>query len=79
MGRLPKIEQKSPYLIDEEAGKKAFWTCGLSNKNPYCDGSHKGTGFSPKIIELKEDKKIAWCGCKHSGKGAFCDGSHKNL
>ena len=79
MEKLPKIAQKSPYIIDEKAGKKAFCTCGLSSKNPYCDGSHKGTGFSPKIIELEEDKKIAWCGCKHSGKGAFCDGSHKNL
>ena len=53
MEKLPKIAQKSPYLIDEKAGKKAFCTCGLSSKNPYCDGSHKGTGFSPKIIEEK--------------------------
>ena len=79
MAQLPKTAQKSPYLIDETAGKKAFCTCGLSSKNPYCDRSHKGTGFSPDIIELKEDKKVAWCGCKHSKKGAFCDGSHKNI
>ena len=79
MEQLPKIAQKSPYIIDEKAGGKAFCTCGISSKNPYCDGSHKGTGFSPKIIELEEDRKVAWCGCKHSKKGAFCDGSHKNL
>ena len=79
MEKLPKIAQKSPYIIDEKAGIRAFCTCGLSSKNPYCDGSHKGTGFSPTIIELEEEKKVVWCGCKHSKKGAFCDGSHKNL
>lgn len=79
MKKLPKITQKSPYIVNEKAGKKAFCTCGLSNQDPYCDGSHKGTEFSPKIIEVKEEKKIAWCGCKHSKKGAFCDGSHKQL
>lgn len=56
MEKLPKIAQKLPYVIEEKCGKKAFCTCGLSNKNPYCDGSHKGTGFSPEIIELTEKK-----------------------
>ena len=79
MDKLPKIAQKSPYIADEKAGRKAFCTCGLSSKNPYCDGSHKGTGFSPEIVILEEDKKVVWCGCKHSSKGAFCDGSHRNL
>ena len=79
MNQLPKIAQKSPYIVNEKSGENSFGTCGLSTKNPYCDGSHKGTGFSPNIIELKEDKIVAWCGCKHSKKGAFCDGTHKNL
>ena len=67
------------YHIDKQINIKVFCTCGLSSKNPYCDGSHKGTGFSPEIVILEEDKKVAWCGCKHSSKGAFCDGSHRNL
>ena len=79
MTKLPKIVKKGPYIVNEKSGKKAFCTCGLSNKDPYCDGSHKGTDFSPEIVEFEEDKKVAWCGCKHSSKGAFCDGSHKNL
>ena len=57
MEKLPKIVQKSPYLIEEKCGKRAFCSCGLSSKDPYCDGSHKGTGFSPEIIEITEDKK----------------------
>lgn len=76
---LPKIAQKFPFVINEKCGKKAFCTCGLSQKQPYCDGSHKGTGFSPELIDITENRKVAWCGCKRSAKGSFCDGSHKNL
>ena len=79
MENLPKIVQKSPFVMDEKAGKKAFCSCGLSANNPYCDGSHKGSGFTPEIVEITKDKKVAWCGCKHSKKGAFCDGTHKSL
>ena len=79
MDKIPKIAKVGPYLINEKAGKKAFCTCGESKNNPYCDGSHKGTGFIPEIIILEEDQKVAWCGCKHSNRTAFCDGSHKNL
>jgi len=59
--------------------EKSFCTCGLSSKDPYCDGSHKGTGFSPEIVEITENKKVSCSGCKHSSKGAICDGSYKNL
>ena len=48
---LPKTVQKRPYVIEEKAGKKAFCSCGLSSKDPYCDGSHKDTVFSPEIVE----------------------------
>ena len=62
MKNIPKIVQKRPYVIEEKAGKKAFCSCGLSSKDPYCDGSHKDTGFSPEIVELKENKKssLVW-------------------
>jgi len=75
----PKIAQKKPYVMEMKAGKYAFCTCGESKKNPFCDGTHKGGEFKPKIIVLEEDKKVAWCGCKRSSKGAFCDGSHNKL
>ena len=75
----PKIAQKFPYLIDVKPGKYAWCACGLSNKQPYCDGSHKDTGYTPVIEEVSEEKKIAWCGCKHSKNGVYCDGSHNNL
>lgn len=75
----PTIAQKAPYVIDIEPGKYAWCACGNSSNQPYCDGSHKGTEFSPVIEEVNETKKVAWCGCKHSGGKPYCDGSHKNL
>jgi CDGSH-type Zn-finger protein len=75
----PVIAQKKPYVIEEEPGTKFWCACGRSKSQPYCDGSHKGTGITPVKVEITEKKKVAWCGCKHSAKGAFCDGSHRNL
>lgn len=75
----PKVAQKGPYIVQEKPGKKAWCACGLSKKQPYCDGSHKGTGILPLLVEITEERKVAWCGCKHSQNGAFCDGSHSKL
>jgi CDGSH-type Zn-finger protein len=74
-----KIAQKSPYVLDMEPGKKAWCSCGHSSNQPYCDGSHKGKGFSPIIVEIEDAKKVAWCGCKQSSNAPFCDGTHSNL
>ena len=77
---LPLSPQKSPYRIDVEADKSYWWcACGKSAKQPFCDGSHKGSGFAP--IEFKPDAAatISFCGCKHSAKAPRCDGSHKAL
>lgn len=78
----PKIAQKAPYVIEETAGKKVAWcACGHSEKQPYCDGSHKrlNTGITPMVVEVPKDGKVAWCGCKHSATKPFCDGTHKKL
>jgi len=75
----PKIAQKSPFVMEVEPGKYAWCSCGLSTKQPYCDGSHKGTGLAPIIENVTEARKVAWCGCKRSGKAPFCDGSHSKI
>jgi CDGSH-type Zn-finger protein len=76
----PKIAQKAPYVLDTKAGNYSWCTCGLSSKQPFCDGAHKGvTELKSLKVEIKEAKKVAWCGCKHSKNGAFCDGSHAKL
>jgi CDGSH-type Zn-finger protein len=76
----PNIAQKSPYLVEVEAGKTYHWcACGQSKKQPYCDGSHKGSSFTPLTYEAKATAKVAMCGCKHSKTKPLCDGSHKAL
>jgi len=75
----PVVVQKKPYVIEEAPGTKFWCACGRSKNQPYCDGSHKGTGIAPVKVEITERKKVVWCGCKHSKKGAFCDGSHRKL
>lgn len=75
----PEIAQKGPYIIEVEAGDYWWCACGKSRNQPYCDGSHKGTEFTPVNVKINEKKKVAWCGCKHSSDKPFCDGSHKKL
>jgi CDGSH-type Zn-finger protein len=75
----PKIAQKAPYLMDVKAGTYFWCACGESKNQPYCDGSHKTTEFTPVKQVIDVDKKVAWCGCKHSKNGSFCDGSHKSI
>jgi len=75
----PKIAQKSPYVFEVKPGKYAWCACGESKNQPYCDGSHSGTNFTPTIEDIKETKTVAWCGCKNSNNGSFCDGSHSKL
>lgn len=75
----PIIVRKSPYVQKVEPGSYSWCSCGRSNGQPFCDGSHKGTGFEPKKVDLTETKTVAWCGCKHSKDGAFCDGAHATL
>ncbi len=75
----PKIAQKAPYVLDLEPGTYYWCSCGKSNNQPFCDGSHKGSEFTPEKVEIEEKKKVALCGCKHSKNGAFCDGSHAKL
>lgn len=75
----PKIAQTHPHVMDMKAGKYAFCTCGLSSKEPFCDGKHTDTNFKPEIVVIEEDRKVAWCGCKQTKNGAFCDGAHARL
>lgn len=75
----PNIAQKMPYVKEEQPGKYYWCACGQSKNQPYCDGSHKGTSFSPVLAEVNETKKVAWCGCKMSANKPFCDGTHTKI
>lgn len=74
----PKRASDTPYAVDVEAGKKYFWcSCGESKAQPFCDGSHKDTGFTPVKYDAEESKKVFFCGCKKTAAQPLCDGSHK--
>ena len=80
MENTPHIATKAPAKVTLEEGKDYWYcTCGLSANQPFCDGSHAGTGLSPLAFEAKESKTVYFCGCKATGKSPRCDGSHRNL
>jgi len=75
-----RVAQKAPFPIEVEAGRKYFWcACGRSAKQPFCDGSHEGTGFTPLAWSADKDRTVYFCGCKQTGKTPFCDGTHNGL
>ena len=76
---LPKVAQKSPFATEVEAGKTYYWcSCGLSANQPFCDGKHKDTGFTPAVYKAEESKTVYFCGCKLTQNAPMCDGAHKN-
>ncbi|WP_417597548.1 CDGSH iron-sulfur domain-containing protein [Pararhodobacter oceanensis] len=80
MSEAPIIAQKAPYPTAVEAGKSYMWcACGRSAKQPFCDGSHKGSGLLPLRYTASESKRVFFCGCKHCGTPPLCDGTHKTL
>ena len=80
MNETPEIAGRAPLPIDVEAGKSYWWcACGRSKTQPFCDGSHKGSAFSPIEYKPTESTKAFFCACKHSGKKPLCDGTHKRV
>jgi CDGSH-type Zn-finger protein len=75
----PETPQKEPYGLEVKPGKYFWCACGKSTKQPYCDGSHKGTDIKPVMEEITEEKTVYWCGCKHTGNPPFCDGTHNKM
>ncbi len=62
-----------------KAGTYWWCACGGSQNQPFCDGSHTGTGFTPVKVDIGEAKMVAGCGCKHTHTAPFCDGTHSKL
>lgn len=76
----PKIASLSPAHVELEAGQTYFFcTCGESENQPFCDGAHGTSGFTPHMFEATETGKAWLCTCKHTKDTPFCDGAHKEL
>ena len=76
----PERPQLSPYQVQLEAGKRYAWCrCGRSQKQPFCDGAHAGTGIEPLMFTAEHTELALLCGCKDTGDPPYCDGSHMLL
>ncbi len=75
----PVVASKNPYVLELEAGTYAWCKCGRSANQPFCDGSHKGTGLAPVKCVVETPGKVALCGCKQTANPPYCDGSHKHI
>jgi CDGSH iron-sulfur domain-containing protein 3 len=76
----PESAQKAPFSVDVTAGRTYWWcACGLSKRQPFCDGSHKVGPFTPVEYAPAESGTVWLCGCKRTGSQPLCDGTHNSL
>ncbi len=76
----PIAADTKPAAVSLEAGKEYYWcSCGRSKKQPFCDGSHRGTGLAPVSFVAETDGETFLCQCKGTKNRPFCDGSHSGF
>lgn len=76
----PIIANNKPKGVELKKGEEYYFcVCGKSGNQPFCDGSHKGTSFSPQKFQAEDDGTAYLCVCKQSDNLPFCDGSHKKI
>lgn len=76
----PIIAAKSPAKVQLEKDKSYHWCrCGRSRSQPFCDGSHAGTGIEPLSFKADETGEAVLCRCKASANAPYCDGTHASL
>jgi len=75
----PKIAAKFPAALNLKPGAYFWCACGKSKNQPFCDGSHQGSGIFPVQFKIEVEKEVYLCQCKQSKNKPFCDGSHKSL
>lgn len=74
------VVQKAPFAVELEEGKSYYWcACGRSATQPFCDGSHHGTGMTPVAFVATKTGTAYVCGCKKSGDKPYCDGTHNQI
>ena len=69
----------APIETTLEPGEYWWCSCGRSQAQPFCDGSHAGTEFSPMPFKVEAQGQYYLCACKQSANPPFCDGAHDLL
>ena len=76
----PKVAARKPIQVDLKKDQQYYWcACGRSQSQPFCDGSHRGTGIEPLAFTAEQSGESFLCMCKHTKSPPFCDGSHNQL
>ncbi|RLQ23615.1 glutamate synthase [Seongchinamella sediminis] len=76
----PIIFDIKPAGVELDKGEERHWcSCGRSSNQPFCDGSHRGTGLEPLGFEARESGEAWLCQCKQTRNPPYCDGSHNQL
>ena len=76
----PIVADNKPVKVQLSKGQEYhFCTCGRSRSQPFCDGSHVDTPFTPRVIVADKDREAYLCACKHTRNAPYCDGSHKQF
>ena len=80
MSKEAVVAQKAPFAVELAQGETYRWcACGRSKNQPFCDGSHQGTGLEPVAFTAEKTGTAYVCGCKQTANRPFCDGAHKAL
>ena len=75
-----KIADTQPIAVELNEGNEYWWcACGRSASQPFCDGSHQGTGIEPLGFKAAKAGEAWLCRCKQTKTPPYCDGSHNNL
>ncbi len=75
----PIMAGKVPKMMEMQPGEYFWCACGKSSTQPFCDGTHAGSGIIPVRTLIEEKKQVFWCMCRKSKDKPFCDGTHKKL
>lgn len=75
----PVLARPEPITVELEPGTVWWCSCGMSATQPFCDGSHRGTGMRPRRLEVRMKTRATLCQCKRTGNAPWCDRSHCKL
>lgn len=69
-----------PLAVEVTEDTRYYWcACGQSAGQPFCDGSHEGTGKEPVQFTVEESGTVYLCTCRQTSNAPYCDGTHHKI